>query len=185
MGMIAGFTPLYRYENAVRYMDYGNDTLFTIKGEGLVTPYAICRLGSKKRELNTAGFNQQQMEALSSKLLIDNIYEDESNLFIKLMWGWNAGSHYMVFNKQTENLYNVGKEGFQNDIDGGISFFPNMIRADGTKVMWMQAEDFIEQITSLDYNNQKEKFGEKFEKVLTLASQMKPDDNPILILLKK
>ncbi|MDR1201454.1 MAG: hypothetical protein LBL58_07490 [Tannerellaceae bacterium] len=59
-----------------------------------------------------------------------------------------------------------------------------MIKADGTKVMWMQAEDFIEQIVSLDYNKQKEKFGEKFEKVWELASQMKLDDNPILILLQ-
>ncbi|MDR1202368.1 MAG: hypothetical protein LBL58_12205, partial [Tannerellaceae bacterium] len=153
-------------------------------GEGLITPYAVCRLGSKKRELNTAGFNQQQMEALSSKLLVENIYEDEANLFVKLMWGWNSGSHYITFNKRTQNLYNVGKEGFQNDIDGGVPFFPDLIRADGTKVMWMQAEDFIEQIVSLDYNKQKEKFGEKFERVRTLASQMKPDDNPILILLQ-
>ncbi|MDR1201455.1 MAG: 6-bladed beta-propeller [Tannerellaceae bacterium] len=87
MGMIAGFTPLYRYENSIWYMDYGNDTLFTITSEGLITPYAVCRLGNKKRELNTADFNQQQMEALSSKLLVENIYENEANLFIELQWG--------------------------------------------------------------------------------------------------
>lgn len=68
-GMIMGFTPLYRYESAVRYMDYGNDTLFSISKEGLITPYAICRLGSRKREINTAGFNRQQLDALSSKLM--------------------------------------------------------------------------------------------------------------------
>lgn len=51
--------------------------------------------------------------------------------------------------------------------------------------MWMQAADFIEKIASSDYARQKERFGEKFEKVWNIASQMKMDDNPILIILQK
>ena len=47
------------------------------------------------------------------------------------------------------------------------------------------AEEFKDEILSLDYDNQKAKYGERFDKVYQLANSLKEDDNPVLIIAKK
>jgi len=180
-GMIISPIPFYKYEDKIRYMDYGNDTLKIITNEDNIETYAVCLLGTMKREVNTAGFSQQQMEELSSKLLTYNICEDKNYLYITLIWGVSDKFQYILFDKRTGSTKNIGNKGIVNDLDGGIIFFPQQIEEDGTMSMWMQAEDFKEQILSLNYQEQKDKYGEKFEKIWQLASRMEDDANPIII----
>lgn len=63
-------------------------------------------------------------------------------------------------------IRNVGKEGMVNDLDGSIPFFPRFIREDGAKIMYVDAEYFLEKAPSGD-----------------LASGLKPDDNPVLVVV--
>lgn len=183
-GLIFNFIPLYKYKESVRFMDYGNDTLFTFTEKGDKMPYAICNLGSMKREVNTSGFNEQKMEALSSKLLVDRICEDDQFIYITLQWGVSNKHQYILFNKKTGSLSNLGNQGFVNDIDGGIPFFPRFIEEDGTKVMWMQAEDFIETMKSTDKQNPQNADDKKFFKTKEFISNLNADDNPIFITVK-
>jgi hypothetical protein len=175
---------MYKYNDKVHLLDYGTDTLFIASVSGDLQPHAICSLGSMKCVANVAGLNKQQVEALSSKLRIDNINEDNRLLYINLVWGMDGNSCYALFDKTTGEVSGLGEEGLINDIDGGISFFPQQIEDDGTMLMWLQAEDFKEKILSSDYEQQKAKYGDKFEKVHKLASSLLDDDNPVLILVK-
>lgn len=183
-GLIFNFIPLYKYKESVRFMDYGSDTLFTFTEKGDKIPYAICNLGSMKREVNTSGFNPQQMDALSSKLLVDRICEDDHFLYITLKWGVSNKYQYILFDKKTGGLSNLGNQGFVNDIDEGIPFFPRFIEEDGTKVMWMQAEDFIEIVESIDNRNQKNNSDKKKTSSQEFIQSCNPDDNPIFITVK-
>ena len=184
-GMDIAPIPLYKHKESMRFMDYGNDTLFTYaKSEGK-TPYAIFNLGSMKREINLTGYNEQQIAELSSKLAINNICEDDRFLYISLAWGVNTNKfQFVIFDKNTGELKNLGNHGFVNDIDGGVSFFPQFIEDDGTKVMWMDADNFINNISSSDYQTQKSKYKEKFDNIWELASKKEEDDNPIFIMVK-
>jgi len=183
-GSITSPVPLYRYKDNIRFMDYGNDTLFTYtKKEGKV-PYAMFNLGSMKRDVDISGYDDQRMAELSSKLAFYNICEDDRYLYISLIWGVSDKFQYILFDKNTGELENLGNKGFVNDIDGGVSFFPQFIEDDGTMVMWMQADRFIEEISSSNYQNQKEKYKEKFEYVWKLSSDKGEDDNPIFIMVK-
>lgn len=166
-GMIYAPIPLYKHKDVVRYMDYGNDTLFTLSGSGDRSPYAICHLGMMKRVVDTHGFNPQQMDELASKVLVDNICEDDEYLYLTLRWGVTEKVQYILFNKRNGEIKNVGSEGLKNDMDGGISFFPQFIKEDGTKVMYVSAEDFIEKAPSTD-----------------LSSGLQMDDNPVFIMVK-
>lgn len=165
-GMIYAPVPFYKYEEVVRYMDYGNDTLFTFSENGDRRSYAICNLGSMKREVDTHGFTPGQMEELSSRVLMENVCEDDRYLYLTLRWGVTDNMQYILFDKRNGKIRNVGKEGMLNDLDGGVPFFPRLIREDGTKVMYVDAEYFLEKVPSGD-----------------LASDLKPDDNPVLILV--
>ena len=184
-GMILGTVPLYKHKESMRFMDYGNDTLFTYtKNEGKV-PYAIFNLGSMKRDVDISRYNEQQIAELSSKFAIYNICEDDRFLYISLVWGVDYNKfQYILFDKNTGELKNLGNHGFVNDIDGGVSFFPQSIEDDGTKVMWMDADSFIEKISSSDYQTQKDKYKEKFDNIRELASKKEDDDNPIFIITK-
>jgi len=183
-GMIVSPIPLYKHKESMRFMDYGNDTLFTYtKSEGKI-PYAIFNLGSLKRDVDLSGYDESQKDELSSKLAVYNICEDERFLYISLAWGVNDKYQYIIFDKNTGELKNLGNHGFVNDIDGGVSFFPQFIEDDGTKIMWMDAGNFIEKISSSDYQTQKNKYKEKFDNIWELASNKEEDDNPIFIMVK-
>lgn len=166
-GMIYAPIPLYKHKDVVRYMDYGNDTLFTLSKGGDRSPYAICHLGTMKRVVDTHGFNPQQMDELASKVLMENICEDDEYLYLTLRWGVTEKVQYILFNKRNGGIKNVGSDGLKNDVDGGIPFFPQFIKEDGTKVMYVSAEDFIEKAPSTG-----------------LSSRLKPDDNPVFIMVK-
>lgn len=168
-GMIYSDLPLYKYKGEVRYLEYGNDTLFTFSSKRERMPYAICHLGSKKqRQLDIAGISEQQLKAMDSFLLVNNICEDERYLYISMRWGLVDNYQYALFDKKTGEVKNIGKEGFKNDIDGGVSFFPRYIDEDGTRIMTVPAEEIVEK------NSQKN----------ASLSKVKEDDNPVFMIVK-
>lgn len=168
-GLMFAIQPLYNYKGALRYMDYGNDTLFTLSPKRERIPYAICYLGSwKQRELSPFLTTPQEREEMKSQLLVDNICEDDKYLYIKLRWGLGEKYNYALFDKKTGEVKNIGKEGFKNDIDGGVSFFPQYIDEDGTRIMTVPAEEIVE----------------KNSKKNASLSKVKEDDNPVFMIVK-
>lgn len=164
-GAIIMPTPLYRYRDEVHYMDYGNDTVFTILPDDKIDVYAIVSLGDMKRETNLSGYDDEKTKDLSSKLFINSICEDDDFLYITLVWGVTDVYQYLLFDKKSGNIMNLGDRGFVNDIDGGPSFFPRLVTRDGRKIMWMNAEKFLE--------------------LSDKSTSVKEDDNPVVIQVFK
>lgn len=174
--------PLYRYGGKVNYMDDGNDTLFTITSNGISLPYAIFHLGTQKRDIHTTPRTPQEAEAYTSYPLISSLLEKDDLFY--LSFSWKQKTHRVIYDKQTEQLTNLGIDGLTNDIDGGPPFFPRAKDANGTLISWVEAEAFREHILSQDYQTQKAKYGQAFEDAWTLANKLEEDDNPVLLIAR-
>lgn len=85
-----------------------------------------------------------------------------------MRWGLVDNYQYALFDKKTGEVKSIGKEGFKNDIDGGVSFFPRYIDEDGTRIMTVPAEEIVEK------NSQKN----------ASLSKVKEDDNPVFMIVK-
>ena len=118
---------------------------------------------------------------------IERVLDDDSFLFISLTEkGLDGDIINSLYNKRTKKLKLLKNGGMLNDLDGGISFFPQKTLKDGEQLIdWKSAEEFRDEILSLDYDAQKAKYGERFDKVYQLANSLKEDDNPVLIIAKK
>ena len=183
---------IYTFNNKIRFLDYGSDTLFSVVN-GSMIPYAILDLGNNKTDLtpdipkfdNIRDIHEFMINLKGHK--IQFLIEDESFLFISLTEkGHNSNNQiYCIFNKKTKELKLLKEGRLLNDLDGGIHFFPKTPLIDNMLISWKSAEEFKEEILSKDYNTQKAKYGERFEKVYQLAKSLDDDDNDILIIAKK
>ena len=181
------------FKDNVRFMDYSNDTIFTISDNTMI-PYYIFDLGNDKTtftldlSINDLGNRAKLDEALDKFKghAINGVMENDNYFFITLTEKGISNNNliYSTYNKQTKELKRLKNDGLLNDIDGGPAFFPQKCIGD-KMIGWKNADEFKEEILSMDYNEQKAKYGERFEKVYQLAKSIKEDDNPILIVVKK
>lgn len=182
--------PLFIHNDLVYFNEYGNDTICTVRN-GIYTPHAILDLGKMKMDHNPEGSPVSTVEEMlayqfadPTKWMIKNVFENDDYMFIQLSWGLKDDFLYCTYEKQTRKLTLLEDNGLHNDIDGGIAFFPNHQERTDEMIMWKSAEEFKEEIFSKDYNIQKAKYGERFEKVYQLANSLKDDDNPVLIIVR-
>jgi hypothetical protein len=180
------------FNNNIRFMDFSNDTIFTIIDNAMI-PYAILDLGEDKTTFTldyylSENFNQSKLNEAYDKLkghAIMDVQENDNYLFFKLTKkGLRGDGIYSIYNKQTKDLKLLKNEGLLNDLDGGPDFFPRKCIGD-IMVGWKKPTEFKEEVLSKDYNEQKAKYGERFEKVYQLAKSLQEDDNPILMVVKK
>ena len=183
-------TSLYVFNNDVRFLDFGHDTIFSLKGDSMM-PYAILDLGKNKTNLvlNLKTIDFHVMDDAIKNLsghIIWSMLENDSYFFIELTKkGLDDNYIFCLFHKKSKELKLLKDNVFLNDIDGGISFLPRQILNNNELIGVKSAEKFKEEILSLDYNVQKTKYGERFEKVYQLAKSLREDDNPVLIIAKK
>ena len=183
-------TSLYVFNNDIRFIDFGNDSIFSIEDDSMI-PYAVLDLGKKKTNLiiDVPLDNPQKgIEFIKNMKghTIRNIVENDIFLFICLTKNGPDGELInCLYNKSTKELKLLKNNSMLNDLDGGSSFFPKKTFEDNVLIDWKSAEEFKEEILSKDYNSQKAKYGERFEKVYQLAKSLLEDDNPVLIIAKK
>ncbi|MDL2264949.1 6-bladed beta-propeller [Parabacteroides sp. OttesenSCG-928-G21] len=183
-----GMIPFYIYNNQVHFQEFGNDTLFRIQ-DNTFMPYMILDLGKMKMDYspefpsNNMDDVNKVMERLKTKLMIVTAFESDHLFYLVLSWGMDKRV-YATYNKKSKKVTFLDTNKLTNDIDGGVSFFPNQIEPTGEMIMYKSAEEFKEEVLSKDYNQQKAKYGERFEKVYQFANSLQEDDNPILIIAK-
>ena len=180
----------YKINNNVRFMDFGNDTIYSITNNS-ITPYAILDLGENKADHNPELSNielNKVIEFLNNMkgLSVREVFENDFFLFMSLSKkGLDGDIINCLYNKRTKKVKLLKDGGLLNNLDGSLSFFPQKTFKDNELVSWKSAEEFKKEILSLDYNAQKTKYGDRFEKVYQLAKSLKEDDNPVLIIAKK
>jgi hypothetical protein len=176
--------PLYIHNNKILFNEFGNDTL-VIVDNGEYTPVAIFDLGNYKMDHTICMKLEEQsriMDDLKRKVFIQDIFEDDKLLYIVLSWGFGEDIFdYIIYDKNTNRIMNLGPNKLYNDIDGGVSFFPKYI-SNNKKIDWIDAEEFKNHV-SLNYNELfMNKYGEKYEYIYNLGQSLSFDDNPIVII---
>jgi hypothetical protein len=189
---------LYTFNNDIRFIYSGNDTIFSIVKDSLI-PYAILDLGKRKmpslKENYIHDFDEPPMsvEELNKYSSINNVFEND-NYFILYLRGKATElserrrlieTMSFIYDKKAEKLIKLKDKKFFNDLDGGIAFFPLKTLKDNVLIGWLSAEQFKNEILSKDYDAQKAKYGDRFEKVYQQALSLKEDDNPVLMIVNK
>ena len=128
------------YNDILHFMEFGVDTLYSYENHGK-KPHAILNAGSFKFPPDPM---LDEVLKLNGKVWVDNILESNKSLFIKTYSSLvPLTSTYSVFDKSTSIITILKDNGFINDIDGGISFWPERIVDTDMMIGFADAFDMI------------------------------------------
>ena len=167
-----GFTvlssPLYSFNNAIHFMEFGIDTLYYFK-DNRKTPYAVFYLDDLKLEpdLLITQSMVKNKEGLTDKLYPGSIEENEEYLFLKLSRGMTDSYLCAVFAKETGTVTFLKDNAFVNDLGAGISFWPKQIIDDNILIDYLDAFDLL-----------------KSPLPVSLKGKIMETSNPVIVMLK-
>lgn len=191
----------YRYKDIVRTYKAISDTVFTVGPDMEMRAAYIFDFGKYKAtpEWMLAKIRNKELNYIYPR----GIFESDAFLFLNIFMGNHAPEQfdfvktysdgtkvnftnynvYGVFNKKTGefkllNQPEKGKQGFKNDLDGGMVFWPNYISSDGKMVSFCDAQDFLDYYESLE---------DPSPEIKRLAANLSSESNPIIVIanLKK
>jgi hypothetical protein len=96
---------------------------------------------------------------------------------------YNKHTGKLIFCKPSNTDNPLFTSGLYNDIDCGPRFFPKAMINDSTMVMWIEAKQIKDHVTSNDFINNVPKYPEKKKKLEKLANKLTEFDNPVLMLV--
>jgi len=191
----------YRFKDNVRTYKAISDTVFTVGPDMEMRTAYIFDFGKYKAtpEWMLAMIRNKEHNYVYPQ----GIFESDAFLFLNIFMGNHAPEQfdfvktysdgtkvnstnfnvYGVFNKKTGELKLLnqpekGKQGFKNDLDGSMVFWPNYISSDGKMVSFCDAQDFLDYYESLE---------DPSPEIKRLAANLSSDSNPIIVIanLKK
>ena len=189
--------PLYSYDGNVRFKQRGDlaDTLFTVTEKELI-PYAIFNLGKYAMPIDVSRSAQRMSydEMLTyigatGKYYVREMLEDMDNLYIllydyRMLDAFTPRYMYGYFNKNSCTAKVIGEQGFQNNIDGGLPFFPKLV-FDDVLVDYVSAFKLREHVLNSDATEMKRLYGNNYDNLVKLANSIDDESNQIVVLLKK
>lgn len=95
------------------------------------------------------------------------------------------GGHYLMYNKQNEQLTGIGHnkcKGFQNNIDGGLPFWPKYAQGN-TLATFYNALELKEKLTKERFEQAEAKSQKKKEDLQELVNSLKIADNPVVMIV--
>jgi len=174
--------PFYLYQGNMWFKEFGADTLYTVTEEQLI-PYSIFHLG--KKEIPTdVSLQDIQSNKYNDYVCIFDILEENENYYVKMAMGFNR-LLYGFHNKSGSVSKVIGEQGFQNDIDGGLPFFPKYIYNDSILVDYVNANDLHEYVLKSNAAKMKKQYGKKYDDLVKMLNNMEDKSNPIVVLVKK
>jgi hypothetical protein len=192
---VSGYAPFYLFQNKIRFKEFGVDTLYTVEKNQLV-PHAIFYLGDSEMptDINTDSedilvYSKRNPE----KFWINDIIEDNNNFYTTLYqcesinaFGTLKGRLLKgVCSKVTRKTKFLDNNGFQNDIDGGLPFFPQYVYDDNVLVDWVNALDLRKHVLNCNAAEMRKLYGQKFDDLLKLVNTLQDDSNPVLLVVKQ
>jgi len=170
-GVIVPFSPLYTYNGTPHFMEFGVDTLYNY-ANNQKTAYAIFHYGNMKFPPDPT---MSEVPGIDGKIWISDIRETKKLLFVNVWWNMSGPISNCVFDKKLSAFTVLKDNSFDNDIDGGMPFWPEKIINDNLMIDYIDAFDLI--TYARDNNTESKQLKEVIEK-LTETS------NPVLIILK-
>lgn len=140
-GIIIPNSPLYMYNDTLHFMEFGIDTLYSYKNN-VKKPHVIFYAGNLKFPPDPT---IDEVPTIKGKIWVKDVLETKKSLFMKISWWRDLSTSISkcVFDKSTSEFTNLKDNGFTNDIDGGLPFWPEIILDDNFMIDFVDAFDLI------------------------------------------
>lgn len=186
-GLVASVIPMYYFKNKIHILESRVDTLNTFENAKHM-PYAVFNLGKAKMESDIKIPLQEPEKGettnrIKDKLWIWTLSENNKYLFLKFNLGISDSSKYCTFNKQTGEITFLKINGFKNDLDGGLPFWPKYIYNDTILIDYADAFNLLRAINRRQHPGEKETYNNLSVKIENLVKNITETSNPILIVL--
>jgi hypothetical protein len=170
-------SPLYMYTDILHFMEFGIDTLYSYENH-VKKPHAIFNAGSLKFPPDPM---LDEVMTLNGQVWVDNILETSKSLFIKIYCSLvPLTSTYCVFDKSTSIITILKDNGFINDIDGGLTFWPEKILDNNVMIGFADAFDLIKLYKDMKPIENKTQ-SSQLEDVIKKLTET---SNPVLMIVK-
>jgi hypothetical protein len=148
--LLATVIPMYYFKDTIRILESRVDTLNTFENSKH-KPYAIFNLGQSKMEADLSIpvqnlINEEFNNVMKNKIWIWTISENYEYLFVKFNLRLSDSTKLCIFNKKTLETTFLNKNGFENDLDNGVTFWPKYIYQDSILVDYQDAFILLEKI---------------------------------------
>ena len=166
---------MYVFNKNLYYKDLFCDTLYQIKDlmlhpryvfntGGLAVPYELQEGG----RFDQFGDDSDKYEKYVnfSKMLEDNRY-----LYIE--FDHKKNYYKFIYDKKEDNQMTIPLSGFENDLDGGLPFWPQQMISGNEMLCSFTAEQLLQLDKSKITN----------EKLKNLLNNLKEDDNPVVAIV--
>ncbi|HBZ19953.1 MAG TPA: hypothetical protein DEO60_02395, partial [Bacteroidales bacterium] len=143
-GLIVPESPLYLYNNAAHFLEFGNDTLYYFN-EQVREPYVIFNAGKLKMETDlhlTPETIREVSDRIQGNFWIKDISESDDFLFVNLAWGLSDSVSYCIYDKKNARLTVLKDNGFGDNFNGGPAFWPLFVGDNNTLVDYEDAFTF-------------------------------------------
>lgn len=176
-GITIPISPLYMYNGTLHFMEFGIDTLYSFENQEK-KPHAVFHYGNLKFPPDPT---IDEAPKTDGKFYIISILETKKSIFIKICYLFpNYSISNCVFDKSTSEFSVLNDDGFSNDIDGGLAFWPQKIMDDNTMIDFSDAFDLIKY-----YKNKKSGMdATKSDELEKVVKNLTETSNPVIIVLK-
>jgi hypothetical protein len=177
-GNIVGPNHYYVFNKSLNYMEFFQDTLYSLSEDAVKKRYASFGLTNK------VNIYQLKVRMLPGEtqypdfLRIDKILEDEDYFFVTVEKGigLNVPGDYVKFLYDKTSGQVVNCTSVVNDLDGGIPFWPKSVYEDSVLIDFYPAIEFLEYFLTNTFNRE---WPESLEKLIKSVNE---NDNPVVIL---
>jgi len=188
----AGEPFTYYYKNHLTFIGQHADTLFRFVPPNRMLPVYILDFGKDK-----VGFFEglDPDSDLSQKLILYSIFETDNFIFIRYtrnnpgprnIKNKSVAFYNVIFDKTANKLYHLPGQSLtpvylRNDIDGGISFWPEFVTPKGNMLMLVTGKELKEYIKSNEFKIE-ELTVEQRQKQIDMAQGLKNNDIVVMMI---
>lgn len=178
----------YYHNNELRFQQFGVDTLYILKKNKL-EPLAIFNLGKNKMDPNIKFGRsnteiEEKLRKIEKKISIRRIAENKEFLFVSLKMGLSDSSKSIIFNKRTSQLTFLKSTKIENDIDGGLSFWPKIVTEDSILIDYANAMEIKNAKPNIPSDKLTESAYKLHEQFIIMTNNLTETSNPVIIVLK-
>ncbi len=181
------------YKNRYLFDAYGSDTLYEATSAGIVPRYYLNKGKFSGPKWMKDLFKSRTESYAGDFLTTQGVFE--SDAFLLFRGRLKESCHLIRVNKSNNTAGSMKATGIPqnapypstlkipNDLDGGISFFPEFTNREGT--IWictLSAVDYREEIKALA-DKGKIELRNKSNKAVALYNTLTDDDNPVVVLV--
>ncbi|MBT3749361.1 MAG: DUF4933 domain-containing protein [Bacteroidetes bacterium] len=152
----------YHYKKTFSFKPAHNDTLFRVIPPNRLLPTYVFDFGVRKVQLMEGLISSN---SLKGKNIGYELYETERHLFYvysrnRAIWGYyrpEDRNFFTLIDKSNHQIQHISsikstEDGIQNDLDGGLPFWPDGVNEEGFPFMYLSGADFKKKSVSKRIN---------------------------------